>query len=107
MALHRITSHDVTAARNRLLEKPIIVTEDTTMIRLLSSLEKHQGQAALMYVQHTSHRSAAPAGTPQGDKPSGSVRSFRHSARDKQRQAAKQNTANEARSIYMNLPHDE
>ena len=37
-------SFDVThvcAARNRFREKPIIVTEDTTMIRLLSSLEKH------------------------------------------------------------------
>jgi hypothetical protein len=37
------------AAKNRFREKPVIVTEDATMIRLLSSLEKHakaQGMTA-------------------------------------------------------------
>ncbi len=75
-------------ARNKCLQKPIVITEDTTMIRLLNAFEKH------LQVQKAEGRA----------KPTHSVG---RSTRDKTRAAARLSVHEEGKGLFTPLPADE
>ena len=94
VVMHLVTHGASCLARNRLGEKPIVVTEDETMIHLLSSLEK---------------KTLAPVGAAAAAAAADGVRSTGTISRSntaKRRAAARRDQLGEHDSLAHALPRD-